>query len=128
MNSPAGMSFSLMPMLLTISGAKELCGDVPNGVELTAKLKSRFPAIEVIVLTAYGTIEDGVHAMKNGAFDYLTKGDHQDKIIPLVNKACDKALLQQKVSDLESKLIDRFGFNNIIGSNQLLNQAVDLAK
>lgn len=99
-----------------------------NGVELTAKLKSRFPAIEVIVLTAYGTIEDGVHAMKNGAFDYLTKGDHQDKIIPLVNKACDKALLQQKVSDLESKLIDRFGFNNIIGSNQLLNQAVDLAK
>ena len=47
-----------------------------NGVELTAKLKSRFPATEVIVLTAYGTLEDGVYAIKNGAFDYHTKGDN----------------------------------------------------
>lgn len=83
-----------------------------NGVELTSRLKSQFPAIEVIVLTAYGTIEDGVRAMKNGAFDYLTKGDHQDKIIPLVNKACDKAWLQQKVSDLEGKLVHKFGFDS----------------
>jgi two-component system, NtrC family, response regulator len=43
-----------------------------NGVELTAKVKEKFPALELIVLTAYGTIEDGVRAMKNGAFDYLT--------------------------------------------------------
>jgi two-component system, NtrC family, response regulator len=99
-----------------------------NGVELTSRLKSQFPAIEVILLTAYGTIEDGVRAMKNGAFDYLTKGDHQDKIIPLVNKACDKAWLQQKVSDLEGKLVHKFGFDSIIGSNQLLNQATGLAK
>jgi len=50
-------------------------------VELTAKLKSGFPDVEVIVLTAFGTIQDGVQAIKNGAFDYLTKGDHKDKII-----------------------------------------------
>jgi DNA-binding NtrC family response regulator len=99
-----------------------------NGVELTSRLKSQFPAIEVIVLTAYGTIEDGVRAIKNGAFDYLTKGAHQDKIIPLVNKACDKALLQQKVSNLEGKLLTKFGFSSIVGSNQQLRHAVGLAK
>ncbi|MGB4774060.1 MAG: response regulator, partial [Daejeonella sp.] len=53
-----------------------------NGVELTGLIKEKYPAIEIIVLTAYGTIADGVKAIKNGAFDYITKGDDNDKIIP----------------------------------------------
>ena len=99
-----------------------------NGVELTAKIKSQFPAVEVIVLTAYGTIEDGVRAIKNGAFDYLAKGNHQDKIVPLVSKASDKAWLQQKVRDLEDKLKNKVGFHTIIGTNRVLIQAIELAK
>ena len=46
-----------------------------NGVELTQKIKSLFPHIEVIVITAYGTIADGVKAIKNGAFDYIVKSE-----------------------------------------------------
>jgi DNA-binding NtrC family response regulator len=80
------------------------------------------------VLTDYGTIQDGVKAIKNGAFDYLTKGDHQSKIIPLVSKATEKALLQQKVSDLENRLTKKFGFNQISGSSRGILQAIDLAK
>jgi len=99
-----------------------------NGVELTGKIKHEYPAVEVIVLTAFGTIEDGVKAMKLGAFDYVTKGDHQEKIIPLLSKASEKALLQQKVFNLESKLQTKFGFSNILGNNKLLHQSVDLAK
>ncbi len=99
-----------------------------NGVELAASIKARYPFIEIIVLTAFGTIEDGVHAIKNGAFDYLTKGDHQDKIFPLLNKACEKATLRQKVNDLENKLTNKFGFENIVGSNKILTQTTDLAK
>ena len=99
-----------------------------NGVDLTAKIKSLYPATEIIVLTAYGTIQDGVKAIKNGAFDYLTKGDHQSKIIPLVSKATEKALLQQKVSDLENRLNKKFGFNQISGSSRGILQAIDLAK
>jgi len=68
-----------------------------NGIELTGQIKSNWPATEVIVLTAFGTINDGVRAIKSGAFDYITKGDDNEKIIPLVNKAMDKALLQQRV-------------------------------
>ncbi len=99
-----------------------------NGVDLTTKIKSSYPSSEIIVLTAYGTIEDGVKAIKNGAFDYLTKGDHQNKIIPLINKATEKALLQQKVNDLENRLTKKFGFDQISGFSRRVLQAIDLAK
>lgn len=99
-----------------------------NGVELTTKIKQDFPGIEVIVITAFGTIEDGVKAIKNGAFDYLTKGDHQEKILPLLSKATEKALLQQKVLSLESRLGERFGFQNILGENKLLKDCISLAQ
>ena len=62
-----------------------------NGVELIKKIKQLKPYIEVINLTAFGTIGDSVMAIKNGAFDYLTKGDDNERIIPLVNKAAEKA-------------------------------------
>lgn len=99
-----------------------------NGVELAGKIKKEYPAIEVIVLTAYGTIPDGVKAIKNGAFDYLTKGEHQEKIVPLLSKATEKAALQQKIQNLESRLHEKFGFSNILGQSKALKQAVDLAR
>jgi two-component system, NtrC family, response regulator len=98
-----------------------------NGVDLTIKIKQEFPAIEVIVLTAYGTIEDGVKAIKNGAFDYLTKGDHQEKMLPILSKASERSLLQQKVINLETKLHEKFGFEIIIGKNKAIKTSIDLA-
>jgi len=74
-----------------------------NGVELTKTIKEKWPHIEVIVLTAFGTIADGVKAIKNGAFDYLTKGDDNEKIIPLLYKAVEKAQLQMRIAQLEKK-------------------------
>jgi two-component system, NtrC family, response regulator len=99
-----------------------------NGVDLTAKIKNDFPATEVIVLTAFGTIEDGVNAIKKGAFDYLTKGEHQEKILPLLAKASEKASLQQKILNLELKLQHKFGFDSIIGNTKLLLDSIALAK
>jgi two-component system NtrC family response regulator len=99
-----------------------------NGIELTKTIKSTYPAIEIIVLTAYGTINDGVTAIKNGAFDYITKGDDNEKIIPLVNKAMDKAVLQRRVSELENKLSSRFGFDRIVGTSPSITTAINLAR
>jgi DNA-binding NtrC family response regulator len=99
-----------------------------NGVELAGRIKREYPSIEIIVLTAYGTIPDGVQAIKNGAFDYLTKGEHQEKIIPLLSKATEKALLQQKVLNLESRLHERFGFSSVLGQSKALRMAVELAR
>jgi len=99
-----------------------------NGVELTLTIKQEFPAVEIIVLTAYGTIEDGVRAIRNGAFDYLTKGEHQERIIPLLSKASEKASLQQKVFELELRLQRKFGFDNILGDSRPLKECVSLAR
>ncbi|MCO4294282.1 sigma-54 dependent transcriptional regulator [Solitalea sp. MAHUQ-68] len=99
-----------------------------NGVELTSQIKTSYPSTEIIVLTAYGTIQDGVKAIKYGAFDYITKGDDNDKIIPLVSKAMDKAILQQRVEYLERKVNARFGFDFIIGRSKAILNVVELAK
>ena len=99
-----------------------------NGVELVKSIKQSHPSVEVINLTAYGNIHDGVQAMKNGAFDYLTKGDDNDKILPLVSKAFDKAVLQNKVRQLEKKLEERFGFDAIIGESAAIQKAKSLAQ
>jgi two-component system NtrC family response regulator len=99
-----------------------------NGIELIKTIKAGYPAAEIIVLTAYGTINDGVTAIKNGAFDYITKGDDNEKIIPLVNKAMDKAILQHRVLDLENKLNVKFGFDRIIGTSTAITVAIKLAQ
>jgi two-component system, NtrC family, response regulator len=98
------------------------------GVELVKSIKEKKPYTEVICLTAYGTIADGVTAIKNGAFDYITKGDDNDRILPLVSKAAEKAQLQHKLYRLESKLIDRHSFDAIIGRSAAVKQSIDLAR
>ena len=52
-----------------------------SGVDLIKKIKEKHPEVEIILLTAYGNIADGVQAIKNGAFDYITKGDDNNKMI-----------------------------------------------
>jgi two-component system NtrC family response regulator len=99
-----------------------------NGIELVKQIKELRPYVEVISLTAFGTIQDGVKAMKNGAFDYITKGDDNDKIIPLVYKAMDKAKLQHRVFELESKIQKQYDFTSIMGQSKSILQAVDLAR
>lgn len=99
-----------------------------NGVALVKDIKVKFPWVEVICLTAYGTISDGVLAIKNGAFDYITKGDDNDRIIPLLSKAAAKAEVQYKLHKIESRLIDEHGFDTIIGESAAIKQAINMAR
>lgn len=99
-----------------------------NGVALVKQIKEIKKFVEVINLTAYGTIADGVSAIKNGAFDYLTKGDDNDKIIPLVYKAVAKAELQLRVYELENKISGKYSFANILGSSKQIKEAISLAQ
>ncbi|MDL2145252.1 sigma-54 dependent transcriptional regulator [Flavobacterium tructae] len=99
-----------------------------NGVDFLQNIKTSFPLIEVILLTAFGNIPDGVQAMKNGAFDYIVKGDDNDKIIPLLYKAVEKVHLQKKVKQLEKRIGDKYSFSTIIGKSKGIEQVIDLAK
>ena len=99
-----------------------------NGVEMIGLLKAKNPFAEIILLTANGNIADGVKAMKNGAMDYIVKGDDNDKILPLLAKAVEKAHLQKKLKKLESMVSSKFSFDAIIGNSQKLKGVIDLAK
>jgi two-component system, NtrC family, response regulator len=99
-----------------------------NGVELVKQIKAIKSYVEIINLTAYGTIADGVLAIKNGAFDYLTKGDDNDKIIPLVYKAIAKAELQHRVYQLEHQIAFKYSFKTILGNSKAIKEAITLAE
>jgi len=98
-----------------------------NGIELTKEIKSKYPLIEIIVLTAYGNIPDGVLAIKNGAFDYMTKGDDNNKILPALNRAMEKAELSKRVQILERRLDNKYNFGSIIGKSPRIKEAIALA-
>ncbi|RFZ83498.1 sigma-54-dependent Fis family transcriptional regulator [Mucilaginibacter terrenus] len=99
-----------------------------NGVDLVSTIKTKKPYVEVINLTAYGTIHDGVRSIKNGAFNYIVKGDDNDKIIPLLNQAVEKAVLQQNAYKEERKVAGKFSFAQIIGQSKPLLDAINLAR
>ncbi len=99
-----------------------------NGVDFVKELKPKYPHTGIILLTAYGNIADGVQAMKNGAFDYITKGDDNDKVIPLLNRAMEKVDLQKRVEQLEQQVGNRYTFNAILGDSVSIKDAVDKAK
>jgi len=99
-----------------------------SGVEFSKIIKEKYPSVETILLTAYGNIPDGVQAIKNGAFDYITKGDDNNKIIPLVYKALEKVTLNKRVLQLEKQLDNKQSFDNVIGKSRLIQFAIDSAK
>ncbi|GAA5098522.1 sigma-54 dependent transcriptional regulator [Chryseobacterium ginsengisoli] len=96
------------------------------GVDLVKSIKAKYPHLEIILMTAFGNITDAVQAMKNGAYDYLVKGDDNEKIIPLVYKALEKS------KDNKSKILQKSsyqkGFETIIGTSPLILQAKKLAE
>ncbi len=99
-----------------------------NGVELVKEIKQKFPSTEVILLTAYGNIADGVQAIKNGAFDYITKGNDNDRIIPLLHRALEKAAFAKRIKQLEKRVGSKYSFNEIIGASVPITEAIALAK
>ena len=99
-----------------------------NGVDLVLAIKKAAPNVEVILLTAHGNIPDGVQAIKNGAFDYITKGDDNNKIIPLISRAVEKARMNVRLEKLEKKVGQTYSFDSILGESKVLKGAVSLAQ
>lgn len=99
-----------------------------NGVEFSKIIKNKFPIVEIILLTAFGNIPDGVLAIKNGAFDYITKGDDNTRILPLIYKAAEKVALNKRVLHLEKQLNRKQSFDSIIGKSSAITTVVDSAR
>ncbi|MGZ3752727.1 MAG: sigma-54-dependent transcriptional regulator, partial [Mucilaginibacter sp.] len=99
-----------------------------NGVELVKRIKEMHSYIEVINLTAFGSIKDSVKAIKNGAFDYIMKGDDNARIIPIINSAVEKANLQYHVYKLANKVSKQYDFDAILGKSKAITHCIDMAR
>ena len=100
-----------------------------NGVDMVQELQQLAPAAKIILLTAHGNIPDGVQAIKNGAFDYIVKGDDNRKIIPIVNRAMDAIATELKQQG-KKKIVraNTFSFDNIVGKSSALFDVISQAR
>ena len=99
-----------------------------NGIDFTKYIKKEYPLIEVIVLTAFCCVKDGVQAMKLVAFDYLAKGDGDERLPLVVQKAMEKAAMNRKLQEMEFRLDSKSSFAKIVGSSQPVQRMLELAK
>lgn len=95
-----------------------------NGVDFIFEIKKYSNDAEVILLTAHGNIQDGVQAIKNGAFDYITKGDDNRKIVPTINRAVDE--VEKRKGEKPASVA--YSFDTIVGKSKELKQAITLAQ
>ncbi|MCK5244002.1 MAG: sigma-54-dependent Fis family transcriptional regulator [Desulfobacterales bacterium] len=96
-----------------------------SGIVLMRDLHAMFPEMPVIILTAYGTIETAVEAMKEGAYSYLTKPfDHRDLFLQIKN-GLEKSSLSREVRRLKALIGERYGFENIIGKSKKMQAVME---
>ena len=100
-----------------------------NGVDMVQELQQLAPASKIILLTAHGNIPDGVQAIKNGAFDYIVKGDDNRKIIPIVSRAMDAVAITLKPRGRKKETPSAtFSFDNIVGHSDALSEVISQAR
>ena len=99
-----------------------------NGVSTIPELKSVLVDGEIIMLTAHGNIMDGVQSIQSGAYNYLTKGDDNDRIIPMLANAAEKVAQRKRLIKLESLIKKDYSFDSIIGKSKTILLSVEMAK
>jgi two-component system response regulator HydG len=88
-----------------------------NGVDLLKKIRSEWPEVEVVLVTAYGTIEAAVEAMKYGAYDFLTKPFKQAQILNTITKALEKFELEKENRLLKQQLSEQTINRKLVGNS-----------
>ncbi|HYK65117.1 MAG TPA: sigma-54 dependent transcriptional regulator [Patescibacteria group bacterium] len=99
-----------------------------SGEELLAKVRGSYPGSQVVVLTAHGSTDSVVQAMKAGAFDYLEKPTDREKLVTRVAKAAEFANLQQENLLLRRKLEGTFEIEGIIGNDPAMQEVIRLVR
>jgi len=99
-----------------------------SGEEVLHRVKQQRPETAVIVITAYGTVEKAVEAMKLGAFDYLTKPFGRDELRLTVERALAFQGLTAENRRLRETLADRFDFSRLIGNSEQMQRVFDVVR
>ena len=97
-----------------------------NGIELLDRIRERMPEATVVVMTAFGTIETAVSAMKKGAFDYLTKPFSIDELEVVVDKALAHRRIVEENRYLRDEISFEYNFGNIVGTSPVMAEVYDI--
>ena len=99
-----------------------------DGVEFLRQVHRRFPSLPVIVMTAFGTVETAVEAMKSGASDYLLKPFALDDLMITIDKVLELHALRDENVKLRAQLERRYDFEHIIGHSGKMQEVFDAAR
>ena len=97
-----------------------------GGMELLKAVKESCPDTKVVMITAYGTVENAVEAMKLGAFDYIMKGFSPDEIELVVKRAFEYKKLQIENRMLKTEVAGKYRFQNIIGKSPQMQKVFEM--
>ena len=97
-----------------------------DGLMFLSELRKKSPGVPVVMLTAFGTIEMAVEAMKTGAFNYISKPVNPDELLTVTREAVSKHRLLVENISLKSQLKDRYNFKNIIGKSDVMQEVFNL--
>jgi DNA-binding NtrC family response regulator len=99
-----------------------------GGMEFLCQLKDRWPDTEVVVMTAYGSIDTAVEAMRCGAYDYLTKPIDRERFPIVINKALERHALTTENKQLRDRLETRTRFDHMVGESELMQRVYNLVE
>ena len=98
-----------------------------SGLAALAEIKAFNPAIPIVIMTAYASVETAVEALKKGAYDYLTKPLDFDELRLTLERAMEHSRLKEENLLLKESLGDRFDRRNMIGRSAAMNRLLDTA-
>ncbi len=97
-----------------------------SGLDVFSLIKDALSNVQIIIITAYGTIKNAVEATKMGAYDYLEKPVDNDELLLAIGRALEVKSLIHEVESLKSELTSRYRFSNIIGTSSQMNSVFQL--
>ncbi|MBI5853840.1 MAG: sigma-54-dependent Fis family transcriptional regulator [Nitrospirae bacterium] len=98
------------------------------GNELLSEIKRDYPDTNVIVMTAFGSVESAIEAMKLGAYDYLTKPVKTDEVTLTIEKALREAALRREVNHLRRAVHKEYSFHQILGKSKPMQEVFELIR
>jgi two-component system NtrC family response regulator len=98
-----------------------------SGMDVLKRIRSEHPEMTVVMITAFGTVQTAVEAMKSGAYDYITKPVDYDELVLIVNRALEHQRLADEVRTLRIALDEKYGFESITGHSRALIRVLEIA-
>lgn len=99
-----------------------------DGLHIVKQCREQCPGTEVIVITAHGSVDTAVDAMKSGAYDYITKPFSMDELLLSVQRVCAVVALREENRVLRDALEKKFSFQGIVGKNERMRQVLEKVK